>query len=77
MGRRQRTEKFREVQRVQVCDRCGLSFAGAGAFPQHLDDDGLGRGGTRCLPVHVFESVLIEVRGVWFARGTEPQPRRR
>ena len=36
---------------------------GEGAFVQHLEDDG--RGGTRCLPVSVFESVLTESGGTW------------
>jgi len=61
-----------EALKVRVCDRCGLRFGGGeGAFVQHLEDDG--RGGSRCLPVHVFESVLAESGGIYYARGTEPR----
>jgi hypothetical protein len=61
-----------EAVKVRACERCGLRFGGGpGAFDQHLGDGD--RGGTRCLPVHVFESVLTDVRGIWYARGTEPR----
>jgi hypothetical protein len=76
--RRKRREQARvqivEAVRVRSCDRCGLRFGGGeGAFVQHLADDG--RSGTRCLPVHVFESVLTEAGGIWYARGSEPPGR--
>jgi hypothetical protein len=62
-----------EALKVRACGRCGLSFGGGeGAFVQHLED--AGRDGTRCLPVHVFESVLVEVAGIWYACGSEPRP---
>lgn len=56
-----------EALRIRACDECGLRFGGgAGAFVQH-------RQGTRCLPPHVFESVLTEAGGIWYTRGTEPR----
>jgi hypothetical protein len=70
MGRRQRAAELRDVMRVQACTSCGRQFAGDGARVQHLD-------GQRCLPEHVFESVLTEAGGIWYALGTEPAPRRR
>lgn len=71
-ARAKRREQLAEALRVRACDRCGLRFGGGeGAFAQHLAGDG--RGGTRCLPVHVFESVLTEAGGIWYARGTEPR----
>jgi hypothetical protein len=69
------SRQLAEALRVRACERCGLRFGGGeGAFVQHLEDDGRG---TRCLPAHVFESVLTESGGIWYARGSEPAAERK
>jgi hypothetical protein len=45
------------------CSSCGRTFGSPGAYAQAHDG--------RCLPVHMFESVLVEVSGVWCTRGSD------
>ena len=68
--RRKRREAVTEAQRaVQCTGSCGRVFGGRGAFDQAHD----ARRPDPCLPVSAIESLLTEIRGTWYSRGSEPR----
>jgi hypothetical protein len=68
--RRLRREAEAEARRHVACTgTCQREFASRSAFDQAHD----ARWPGGCLPTGAIESLLTEVRGVWYTRGAEPR----
>lgn len=68
-GRRaRRRESEVAAQKVVECTSCGRRFVGGAWQVAH---DPRWPGG--CVPTSAVESLLTEVRGVWYSRGSEPR----
>jgi hypothetical protein len=70
-GRRaQRREAEAEAERPVTCTgTCQRTFANRSAWEVAHD----ARRADPCLPGHTIESMLVERRGVWYSRGSEPR----
>jgi hypothetical protein len=68
--RRWRREAAAEAQRpVQCTGTCQRVFGSRGAYDQAHDPGWPGV----CLPVGAIESLLVDHRGTWYTRGSEPR----
>ena len=65
-----RRQALAEAERLVECSgSCGRRFAGRGAYDQAHD----ARWPGGCLPASAIESLLVEHRGIWYSRGSEPR----